>query len=434
MKGRSVLRSLLQNTTSRQSGLLFGAQLFNAVLGVGITIANTRLLSVDDFGIFSFVTSTVLFIGWFFDFGIFSAGSRLMAVVPDSPDRKNERPLAGALILLAAIVSVLFALCIILTSLFIDRIFPNHIGELLFLLAPLLMLFPFQGMLLLLFRGSNEIGKLAFHTVLPRVLYCCGVGIAVAVGGFTLWTSLLLNFGTLTAAVLIVAAITRPVFKGVGAQIRQILRVTREYGIHLYSGTLVDILTTGSDKLVISFVLGATSVGFYSVAQTIVMPISMLSRSIGASAFKRFASLDRIPRNIAFTNSVWIVGLAVIILAGNQWLIRIVFSEKYDVVSGIVPVLAISMVFNGWNQIYHSYFSARGLGITMRNISISTSAVNVVADIALIPLIGMMGAAIADLMTCVFDYGLNRYYYRQYCRDGAVSPNHGIMPEVKKNV
>jgi O-antigen/teichoic acid export membrane protein len=279
-------------------------------------------------------------------------------------------------------------------------------------------------MLTLLFRGSNEIGKLAFHTILPRFLYCLAVGMVVMTGHFSLVLSLVLYFAALTLAMVIVTLGARPDFSDVLNRIRQIVKETREYGIHIYSGTMVDTLTTGSDKLLISYVLGATSVGFYSVAQTIVMPISMVARAIGTSIFRRFAVLERIPRNIFIVNSIWIVGLAGIVVIGNQWIIHSVFSEKYDAVRDIVPILACGMIFNGWNQIYHTYFSARRLGKYMRNISITTSTLNVVADIVLIPLMGLLGAAIADLITYGLDYGLNRYYYRQYL---------SVTLEVKKN-
>jgi O-antigen/teichoic acid export membrane protein len=413
-----VLRSLFQNTIARQSGVLFIAQLVNALLGIGITIANTRLLSVDDFGIFSFVTSTVLFIGWFFDFGLFSAGSRLMAVIPESPERGDERKLAGAMVVLTGGVSIVFGLCIVLLSFFVDQIFSSHIGSYLLLLAPLVTLFPFQGMLTLLFRGSNEIGKLAFHVILPRLLYCVAIGVIVITGRFSLLVSLVLYFGALALAILCVAALARPDFSDVRTRVWHIVKEIREFGIHIYSGTIVDNLTTGSDKLLISYVLGATSVGYYSVAQTVVLPISMFARAIGISIFKRFASLERIPRNIFIINSIWIAGLAGVVIFGNQWIVRYVFSEKYDAVHDIVPILACGMIFSGWNEIYHSFFSARRLGKYMRNISITTSTLNVAADIALIPLLGLLGAALADAITYILDYGLNRYYYRQYNRSG----------------
>lgn len=416
-----MLRSLFQNTILRQSGVLFIAQLVNALLGLAITIANTRLLSVDDFGFFSFITSTILFVGWFFDFGLFSAGSRLMAVIPDSAERGDERKLAGAMVVLTGGVSIVFGLSIALVSIFIDRIFTSHIGAYLLLLAPLAALFPFQGMLTLLFRGSNEIGKLAVLTILPRFFYCCAVGAVVVTGRFSLHLSLVLYFGALTLAMFAVTAAAKPDFTDVLARIRYIFKETREYGIHIYSGTIVDNLTTGSDKLLLSYVLGATSVGYYSVAQTIVLPISMFARAMGTSIFKLFASLERIPRNIFIINSVWIGGLAVIVIFGNQWIIRSVFSEKYDAVHDIVPILACGMIFSGWNQIYHNYFSARRLGKYMRNISVTTSTVNVLADIALIPFLGLMGAAIADLMTYALDYGLNRYYYKQYRSGGTAA-------------
>ncbi len=420
-----MFRNLFQNSTARQSALLFSAQIGNALLGFLVVILNTSLLTVDEFGIYSFFISTTLFLGLFFDFGFFSAGSRLLAAMPFTPERLKERNITGALIVVAAVICLSFGLLLIGFSFAIDRIFGTHVGSLLFILTPIIAFVPLQNMLTFIFRGTNEIGKLSIHILLPRLLYVTAIGIALLFGIFSMKVSIIMNFASMALVFVILILTTQPSFKKLGTQVKILFQETREYGMHVYAGSIVDNMTVGSDKLVITYILGATRVGLYSVAQSLTMPISMLGRAVSFSVFKKFAHSDRIPRRLLRIVNIWVLTFAIFIAVGNETFVRFVFSERYIAGMWVIPLLCIGMAFSGWNQLYHSFLSARREGKAMRNISMWTSGLNVLADVCLIPILGLVGAALADDLTQGFDFFLSRWYYNQ-------TQNRSVVLEVQE--
>lgn len=404
------LKIILGMKTTRHTVLLFSAQIITALLGIAVTGLNARTLSMEDFGLFSFAIVVILFVAWFFDFGLFAAAARVVAL---AKDKDEERRILGSLIVLCLIVGTGFAIALLVLSLFIDSLFGSNVGHLLFALAPLVVVFPFQTMFFAVLRGSNEIGKLALYTVLPRLLYLVAVFVAIQWYGLTLSLTLLLYVVTLIGATLLIGFATKPSFREWTGYIGRLLHETRRYGIHIYSGTIVDNLTFGSDKLLISYFLGTVSVGIYSVAQTLTMPIAMMSRSLATSAFKDFTTQHRIPLRLNLLNFLWLLGAATALMLLAELFIVEIFTTKYFDALSVIPLLTLSAVFTGLNQLYHSFLMAHGKGQYVRNTSIVSSSVNVIGNLILIDHYGLVGAAVAAVLTYGLNYAMNIYYYQK---------------------
>jgi stage V sporulation protein B len=395
---------------AKQTLILFVAQVVNVLLGVAVTGLNARALSVDEYGVFSFALVVVIFLAWFFDFGLFAAGTRVVAL---APDKSEEKKIVGTLIVLCVALGISLASVLLVLSLFIDSIFRTDIGGLLLALSPLVAVFPFQTLFVGVMRGSNEIGKLALYTILPRVFYLIALLVAIKLSALTLSTTLFLNLLTLAFATVVIGISAKPTFRGWRDNVGRVLRETKQYGLHIYSGTIVDNLTFGSDKLLISYFLGTVAVGFYSVAQTLTMPISLMSRALATSVFKDFTLYDRIPLKLNLANFVWLfaAGSGVVLL--GDFFIQLIFTSKYMSAMGVVPLLTLSAVFTGLNQLYHSFLMAHRRGQYVRNMSIASSSVNVIGNLFLIQRFGLMGAALAAVLTYVLNYVMNLYYYQK---------------------
>ncbi len=404
------IRTIFGLKATKQTLLLFSAQLVNALLGIAVSGLNARALSVEEYGLFSFAIVVILFVAWFFDFGLFAAGSRVVAL---AKSKEEEKRLLGTMIFSCLLIGVGFALTVLVLSLFIDSIFSTNIGALLFALSPLVIVFPFQTMFAAILRGSNEIGKLAAYTVLPRLFYLVAIVIALKVSSLTLRSTLFLYVATLIGATVFIGMVAKPIFRGWGQLLGRILQETKSYGVHIYSGTIVDNLTFGSDKLLISYFLGAVSVGVYTVAQTLTMPISMMSRSLATSVFREFTSRDRIPMKFSLLNFLWLLGAATALILLAKFLVVTIFTAKYFNALSVIPLLTLSSVFMGLNQLYHSFLMAHGKGRYVRNMSIASSSVNVIGNFVLIYQYGLMGAAVAAVLTYGVNYAMNIYYYQK---------------------
>ena len=404
------MKALFAKKATRQTLVLFLAQVANVLLGVAVTGLNARALSVEEYGFFSFALVIIIFVAWFFDFGLFSAGSRIVAL---AREKSEERKIVGALIILCFVLGIGLSLVLIVISFFIDSLFRSNIGGVLLVLSPLVAVFPFQTMFVGVLRGSNDIGKLAAYTILPRLLYLGAILVVMKVFALTLTVTLVLNVATLLAATVFIAAASRPIFQGWREHVGRILTETRQYGIHIYSGTIVDNLTFGSDKILISYFLGTVAVGFYSVAQTLTMPISLMSRSLATSVFKDFTTYERIPLKLNFVNFLWLVGAGMVLVLLSDFLIVKIFTGKYLDALTVVPLLTLATIFTGLNQLYHGFLMAHRQGQYVRNMSIASSSVNVIGNVVLIQEFGLKGAALSAVLTYVLNYVMNLYYYQK---------------------
>jgi stage V sporulation protein B len=404
------VKNLLAEKATRQTIALFLAQSANVLLGVAVTGLNARALTVEEYGALSFALVVIIFVAWFFDFGLFSAGSRIVAL---ATEKTEERGIIGTLIVLSLGLGIGFSAVLLIVSLFIDSLFRSNIGLVLFALSPLVAVFPFQTMFVSTLRGTNEIGKLAAYTILPRLLYLGAIVVAMKLSALTLTVTLTLNIATLIAATIIIAVATRPIFQGWRANVGRILVETRQYGLHVYSGTIVDNLTFGSDKLLISYFLGTVAVGFYSVAQTLTMPISLMSRSLATSVFKDFTLYDRIPARLNLANFLWLLIAGAALLFLSEFLIEKIFTDKYLSALKVVPYLTASAIFTGLNQLYHSFLMAHRRGQYVRNMSIASSSLNVIGNVVLIYKLGVVGAALSAILTYALNYVMNLYYYQK---------------------
>jgi stage V sporulation protein B len=404
------VRILLANKAAKQTVLLFLAQVVNVLFGIAVTSINARGLSVEEYGVFSFALVVIIFIAWFFDFGLFSAGSRLVAL---AKEKTEEREIVGTLLVLCLGLGIGFSIVLLVLSFFVDSIFQSNIGGLLLSLSPLVVVFPFQTLFVAVLRGGNEIGKLATYTVLPRLFYLAGLLIVVKTSALTLAVTLVLNVATLILATVIVGIVAQPIFTGWKQHVSRILVETRQYGLHIYSGTIVDNLTYGSDKILISYFIGTVAVGFYSVAQTLTMPISLMSRSLATSVFKEFTTYERIPMKLTVANFLWLAVAGVALVFLGEFLLKEIFTSKYLDALVLVPYLTIAAVLIGLNQLYHGFLMAHRRGQYVRNMSIASSSLNVIGNVVLIYRFGAIGAAVSAILTYALNYVMNLYYYRK---------------------
>ncbi|MGC9091656.1 MAG: oligosaccharide flippase family protein [Bacteroidota bacterium] len=403
------LRVMFWSRTARQALILFAGQILNVLLGVAVAALNTRWLSVRDFGTLNILSAVVLFIAWFFDFGVYHAGSRLVATVRS---KVEERKLAGGLAFISLVLGIALTVLIAMVSLFIDGLLHMRIGGMLLLLSPLVAVFPFQLMVTMVLRGNNAIEKLSLYAFGPRLLYLILMIIAWSLIGYSVTMAFGLNLLSLLLVTIGFLIFLKCNFHELSSTLKLIWRETKEYGLKIYYGTLVDNLTNGTDKILISYFVGATPVGLYSAAVMLTTPIALFSKSLATSVFKGFTAVDRIPFRDAMLNFVWLIGASAALLLGSGLLIKLIFTEKYLSIRSFLPLLVLASMFNGANQLYHVFFMAHRRGEIVRNISIISSLINVFGNVVLISLFGAIGAAWSMMATYCVNFLLNLYYYQ----------------------
>jgi O-antigen/teichoic acid export membrane protein len=403
----AALRTALLSPLGRKTVLYSAAMATNALLGVFVYSVLTRKLPVEDFGTYSFVIAFFLFTGMFFDFGIAPAGMRLMATTEDDAGRASTR---GALFVLSSGLGLLYMVAVAAGSLVVEQFIHPGAGQVLLIMAPLAAVYPLQEMVLSVAQGESRMALLSAATVLPRILLAAALlaftGAVVTLADAVLLTLLGLGLSTLAAIVLL-----RPSFTKLSEAIASVMKEVREYGRDVYAGRLVDGLTVGLDKMLLSFFHGMSITAYYSIAMTLSTPIGMGSKALAHSAYKRFAAEQSIPPRILAASLGWSVVIGLVIGLGGFILVPLFFTESYTSALAVLPLLALGGVLLGANHPFHAFLAARRQGRAIRIMSVTTSSINVILNLTLIPRMGMTGAALAFITTYAVNIGMNLWFY-----------------------
>ena len=400
-----------RSKTGKQTSMLYGSQI--AILGLGIVIGviNTRSLGPVDYGMLSFILALISFVSLFFEFGFFSAGTRLLAI---ANDERKERECIGSLVLITVGIALLFSLATFFLSFFVDSIFHTHIGNILRIISILVCIFPFQYMIQQVYQGTNKIGRLSAYNVAPIVWYLIGALIVINLFQLTVYIALLLNLSGIILATIVVIRRLKPSFNDLRKNTGLLWKETKEYGFHVYIGRIAGVSTYQLDKIFISYFVNTTWVGFYSLAMSMTMPMALLSRSLSITLFKDFAHLERIPKKIIYYNFLWLLCCVIGLVALGKFIIVFLFSDKFISSASLILPLALAGFFQGMYQPYNMFMAAHRKGEWMRNISFIMAGVNLAGNIILIPLWEAMGAAIASIIGNSVYYFLSIFYYRKY--------------------
>lgn len=396
--------------TAKQTIALYFSQIGAMFFGLLFTIVNTRLLTKSEFGTLNFYIQILTFVALIFEFGYFAAGSRLIAI---EKDYKKERELIGALYILGLIISLAYIFTLLIISFFVDDLFKSNVKFLILIgLIPSLA-FPFQFLIQLIFQGSNDVLKLSFYTLMPRLLYFAFIGIAYLLSYFNLVTTSLLYVLSFFIATIVTVIISKPSLKNFNIHLKEIIRETKEYGLKVYIGRVTGMIGYQSNVLLIQYFAREIEVANYSLINFFTTPISVFSRSLCTSLFKGFANQDKIPPRVFKINFIWLTGISLIYILIGGFILEILFSKKYSEAIPLILPMVIANFFMGAFQPYNFFLSAKGKGDYILKIATSFSVYTILLNLILIPPFKSMGAAIATLISLTINFLTYHYYYKK---------------------
>lgn len=415
-----MLSFLHQSLTSRkgqQTAAYFSAQAVNALLGIAVAVILTNALGEIEWGRYSFIISVITVGSVIFDFGVHSSAQRLIAVAKSSTE---ERGTFATAYIAALGLGIGFAAFLGVVSLAIDSVFTNQSGSgaALLAVAPFALAYPLHTISLSLTKGSNKIVLLSVITVLPRILfipaiYLLGTSLEIGAG-----LALILLLATMFIAAIVSMSALRPAFGLAKERFSKLRTEIKEYGLQMYAARVIDGLVAGFDRMMLTQFQGLAVTGYYHLAMTLSLPISMFSQSISASYFKEFATTERIPAKALFVNAgISVVGGLALVL-GALVIVPMIFNDAYENTLAVLPVIAVGSVLSGLNQPYHSFLAAKRQGRAMRTMSFATSGLNIVLNVILVPLLSMIGAAVAYIATYALNLLMNLYYYNSFLKVG----------------
>jgi O-antigen/teichoic acid export membrane protein len=393
--------------------MLFSAQTGAMLAGFVVSLIQARWMEPAEMGRFAFCIAVVIITSIFFEFGVFSAGARVLALERDTG---AQRKALGALVLMTAAISLAFSLFIAAAAVPIEMFFNKDVRWLLMATAALAFFQPFQFFIEQACQGLNRIRLLSLFNLLMSGFYL------LLLTGFALAHTL--NAGVALGAYLAGIALAtvwtiarlRPSFRGMSPYVRLTISEARGYGLNLYLARITGIISARSDQLVIAYFLAGTApLGIYAIVQKFGNPIAMLGRSLAVTRFRAFASLARIPGRIIKWNAGLLIAASAALIVIGPLAIRIAF-PKYIAGTHLLIPFALMNLFIGLYQPYNCFLASHGRGAEIRNVVFVVTIASVGGLILSVPRFGITGAAWTGAAAMALDYILHLHYYQKFRR------------------
>ena len=402
---------------SRQTAVLYVAQLVSMLLNLGFTTVVGRWMSQEDYGTYSFcLFSVIVFLGYLFEFGFFSAGQRLLAI---APAREDERRVLGALTVTAMAIGVLFAVVICVLGPLVDGVLRHSqsgdapVAGTLLLAAPLAIALPVQLVAEMACQGTNRIGVLAVMRLATPLASLAIVAAFGAAGTLTPLPAITAYLGGYLVAGALALAMLGPSFDVRRSDFARLVSATREFGLNIFAGRVVGMMSLRLDQLLIPFFVGTRRWGAYNIAQRVSEPMTNLSRALATTRFKAFANAAEVDIRLVRWNIALLAAAAAGLAGIGPFAFVLVFPNKYRNALPLFLPFALSAFFGGLFQPYNVFLTAHGDGRALRNIALSVGAANVVGVPLCAYRYGLAGAAWYAVGSMAFNFALHLYYYRK---------------------
>lgn len=207
---------------------------------------------------------------------------------------------------------------------------------------------------------------------------------------------------------------------------KKLLNVKKEYKLKLWIRELLPFsvvsgvtkLNRYTDILMLGYFIGAEAAGIYRVAVLFSSVIAMPMSALGIVASPRFASanhesdLKNIKNEVVSLNKL-VLFAQFIIMAGllilSPWMLNTFFEETFEAAFGPIAILIIGTMLASIFSINEKALAMVGGVSSLSKLSIYSAILNIVLNILLIPFMGILGAAIALIISKIF-IAVTSYY------------------------
>ena len=194
------------------------------------------------------------------------------------------------------------------------------------------------------------------------------------------------------------------------------------YSIPYIPTTIMWLITTASDRYIVTAYRGIAENGLYAAAYKLpTLLILVCGVFIEAWQFSVVRDADDKTRSDFFSgvyrNYMGIIFMgASVIIAGSRLLTGILLADSYYSSWRYVPVLCLAMVFSALVSFLGSVYFLKKKSVMSMVTSMAGALINVVLNFLLIPERGAMGAAVATAISYMAVYAIRAYDTRFYVK------------------
>lgn len=393
----------------KQVSVLYISTLTGVLVGMLVSILNTRNLTPAEYGDVRYVNNIIQMLSGVFLFGYFVTGSRLLAI---AKDKEEASRIKGGLVVILALTVMLMMFCMVVCGLIHHYVLHRDFAWLFYVAIPVC------GSVLLLnymntsAQGDNSIYSIAAARLLPSTVYLVIAYLIYSHFGATSWLMLLLQNGIALIVLGFIIWYNKPSFKNLRQTFKALREENKTYGLQVYYGSLASVSVQYIAGITLGmFAINNANVGFYSLALTVTGPLAMLPSIIGTTYFKSFAHDNCISRKVLTStflmSVVSLVGFIILIYP----IVGVLYDERYANVALYACILSIGFTFHGLGDMFNRFLGAHGKGAYLRNGAFISGAIALLGYTVGVYYFDIWGAIITKISASLAYFASMVVYY-----------------------
>lgn len=378
-----------------------GTSIAGIPLGIVTSVVLARYLSVADRGNFALLTTFAAVIVLFSQIGWPSASIYRLRRAGSEPARVS----GAALFAVAGSSLLAIGACLVFRSQLTERFFHGVPAGLYYVV---LAMVPFQ-LLGLSFSGiARGIDRFALQNAYRLLLNVGNFTSAVLV--LVLWGKALHDIMIAVLVVQIAAAIwltattLRQTKLSARVDVTEMVEGLR-FGLKSYVTSLTGQLHERIDLFMLALLLAAPEeIAYYAVAVGVLQRIQVVPEAIGTALFPKLAGLEEAEAGtfasyVSRHSTAWVILAVVILGTTGPFLIPLLYGEQYT--RSVAPFLILlpGVAAITIYRVLGRYFLALGRQAVNIWTQLASTTTNILLNAWLIPLHGVLGAAIASLIS-----------------------------------
>lgn len=390
----------------------------NGVLSV---VLARYLLTPDEYGTLFYALSILGVILIFGTLGLPSSVARYITEYTEEDPGQVPHILATSVIILLVFAGTVGVVVSAGSQMIADRLEEPNLAALLTLGFGYIVLQAMRTYLAKVFQGFNRVDYSAIvnavfatsHVILAIGLVLLGFGVVGAFTGYIL--------GLFVAVVLGSGLLYLNFYRTFDpAEEREsgLVRRVAEYSVPLTATKGANVLDKQVDTILVGFLLNPTAVAFYTISKQVSSVCATPAKALGftvSPAYGEEKAADRVERaaqlyeqSLEHILILYIPAVVGLILVAEP-MVRYVFGSDYLGAVPILQVISFYVLVSAINRITSDGLDFLGRARDRAIIKTTTAVSNFILNLLLIPIFGVVGAAVATVITFSVYTGMNVY-------------------------
>lgn len=391
-----------------------------------ILLANN--LSVEEYGLFFATLSFFMILSIFVELGLGKSSSKKIVELIVDKDYSSVKNLLFSVFVFQLAVCIILAIPLyIFAPNIVQTFFQNSNTPAFLFMLIWFLLTPFRVFISALYTGTKQINAISLYNFLKQLFFVLFSFVILYVGS-SYAPYIAYIFSTIILALIYVPFVPK-FFKGffkLNFKFKKnLLLPTLSYGLLLSFVTLSTLILTQTDTLMISFFKGTEATGLYQVAVPAAMlitffvsPLVVVSFPYITELFKK-KDLKKLNIGMGFIykySFLLSMPLAILMFTFPELVISLLFGSKFLEATLILQVLSIMAIFSVILSLNNNALGASGFAKKITTYLVLVAILNIILNLFLIPVYGILGGAISTLVSNVVAFILSSFFVTKYLK------------------